>query len=320
VALVVAILLSVVGAFAAEGGADGRSVLRSGRLSFSLEVEGEVCPYDVLGIYVMPGESVRVRVLGDHGSDGFDVSAGDGLLERISELAWSWTAPRDPGLRTLSVYRRSTGESARLNVFVMVPATNLRGGVLNGYRIGDYPAKPWKGLPLYNPPKGFIEVTEENVSTPVSPHFTIGQFLCKQDGGYPKYLVLRERLVLKLELILDHVNDAGFRCGSFVIMSGYRTPSYNRAIGNVKYSRHLWGGAADIFIDEQPRDGVMDDLDGDGKTDLGDAAVLYELIDDLYGRPFYERFLGGLGRYRRTRSHDPFVHVDVRGFRARWGD
>jgi hypothetical protein len=26
-----------------------------------------------------------------------------------------------------------------------------------------------------------------------------------------------------------------------------------------------------------------------------------------------------LARYRKTPAHGPFVHVDVRGFRARWG-
>jgi uncharacterized protein YcbK (DUF882 family) len=103
-------------------------------------------------------------------------------------------------------------------------------------------------------------------------------------------------------------------------MSGYRTPYYNKLIGNVKYSRHLWGGAADIFIDEHPEDGMMDDLNGDGRIDCHDAAVLYDIIDQMYGKPWYERFLGGLGRYEKTNSHGPFVHVDVRGFRARWGN
>ena len=102
-------------------------------------------------------------------------------------------------------------------------------------------------------------------------------------------------------------------------MSGYRTPFYNRAIGNVKYSRHLWGGAADIFIDEDPKDGTMDDLNRDGIINYKDAAVLYDIVDDLYGKPFYRIFMGGLGRYKKTANHGPFVHVDVRGFRARWG-
>ena len=47
---------------------------------------------------------------------------------------------------------------------------------------------------------------------------------------------------------------------------------------------------------------------------------LYDLIDKLYGEHSYKPFAGGLGRYKTTSAHGPFVHVDVRGFRARWGD
>ena len=174
--------------------------------------------------------------------------------------------------------------------------------------------------PIYRPPRGFIEVTEDNLETLVSPHFRLKDFLCKQDGDYPKYLVLQEKLLLKLELILEKVNEEGVRCNTFHVMSGYRTPYYNKLIGNVKYSRHLWGGAADIFIDEHPEDSMMDDLNGDGQIDYRDAGVLYDIIDRMYGKPWYQRFLGGLGRYKKTSNHGPFVHVDVRGFRARWGD
>jgi uncharacterized protein YcbK (DUF882 family) len=125
---------------------------------------------------------------------------------------------------------------------------------------------------------------------------------------------------VKLELLLEKTNEAGYRCDSFVVMSGYRTPFYNHLIGNVKYSRHQWGGAADIFIDEDPVDGMMDDLNGDGKSDVRDAHVLYEIVDRMYGKPWYEPYIGGLGAYRTTPNHGPFVHVDARGFRARWGD
>ncbi len=130
---------------------------------------------------------------------------------------------------------------------------------------------------------------------------------------------MKERLLLKLELILERTNERGYRCDTFHIMSGYRTPYYNKAIGNVRYSRHVWGGAADIFVDENPKDAMMDDLNQDGVIDFRDAAVVYDIVDDLFGRPFYAPFTGGLGRYRKTTAHGPFVHVDVRGFRARWG-
>jgi hypothetical protein len=206
-----------------------------------------------------------------------------------------------------------------LNVFVLVPTDKIRDGTLNQYRIGTYPGRA-KGRPaIYETPAGLIEVTEENRGTLVSPHFRLEQFLCKQESGYPKYAVLRTRLLLKLESILELVNRAGYRCDTFHIMSGYRTPYYNELIGNVRYSRHLWGGAADIFIDADPVDGMMDDLNRDGRIDYRDAEVLYDLIDGEHGKPWYKRFAGGLARYKKTSDHGPFVHVDVRGFHARWG-
>jgi uncharacterized protein YcbK (DUF882 family) len=119
---------------------------------------------------------------------------------------------------------------------------------------------------------------------------------------------------------LEQVNKLGYRCDTFYVLSGYRTPYYNKSIGNVKYSRHLWGGAADIFIDENPKDNYMDDLNKDGVINWKDSEVIYNIVDDLYGEPFYDMFVGGLGWYRKTPSHGPFVHVDVRGSRARWGD
>src|SRR5262245_21810244 len=98
----------------------------------------------------------------------------------------------------------------------MVPFEAVRNGMLNGYHIGEYPVpvsndSPWSltMAPAYAAPPGFIEVTPENIDTPVSPHFTLGQFLCKQPGDFPKYLVLTTRLLIKLESILDEVNRLG---------------------------------------------------------------------------------------------------------------
>lgn len=222
----------------------------------------------------LPGETITVEALG----------------RRVE-----WTAPLKPGLYPIQV------DSVTIQAFVLVPYARLRGEYINGYRIGRYPARP---------PAGFIEVTRANENTFVTPHFRLKQFLCKQGGSYPKYVVLDERLLQKLEHLLDVANDAGLRASTFTIMSGYRTPAYNRALGNVPYSRHTWGAAADIFIDENA-DGRMDDLNRDGRSDVRDAELLYRLFDDAQAR-------GGMGKYRPTAAHGPFVHVDIRDRRARW--
>lgn len=290
-----------------------------GKAAFRVRFKDEVTPYRVTGVFVLPGEKLEIEVpAGETASAcSLDVSVGQAAGEGLNR--WTWEAPHETGDASIVIRNADLRDSVTLNAFVMIPFKNLTGEYLNGYRVGKYPGVSIGKVSIYGSPAGFIEVTERNFNTLVSPHFQLGQFICKQDGGYPKYIVLRERLVLKLELILEHLNMAGHGCNTLEVMSGYRTPYYNKAIGNVEYSRHLWGGAADIFVDSDPADGMMDDLNGDGVIDLLDARVISDLIDRMYGRPWYERFIGGLAKYRSNSRHGPFVHVDVRGKRARWG-
>lgn len=298
--------------------AEPRPPFDSGEVGFSLRVREDVNPYRVFGVFVLPGETVPLQIEGHPQKEQFQLQASAGQLEQSGPGEWQWRAPRASGRYGVQVLPPQGAEAMQLNVFVMVPASEVKNGWLNGYRIGQYPQHPLKGLPIYLPPSGFIELGPQDADAAVSPHFTVGQFLAKQKSGWPKYLVLRERLVLSLEALLAEVNALGHRADSFFVMSGYRTPHYNAGLGNGRYSRHLWGGAADIFIDENPRDGVMDDLNRDGRINSGDSAWLGRLVDDLHARPFYASFLGGLGKYRENSRRGPFVHVDVRGFKARW--
>lgn len=292
----------------------------SDRAGFKVTANGITTDLRLAGVFVLPGESLFVACSTCIEPQTVTLKATQGATVRQQDK-WCWIAPTRPGMYDLTVKQDGLGpDSITLRAFVMIPFSQVRGGKLNGYRIGNYPKKPYRGLSQYKPPRGFVEVTAENANINVTPHFKLGQFVCKQAGGYPKYIVLRELLLLKLEVILDKVNQAGHRCSTFNVMSGYRTPWYNKSIGNVKYSRHQWGGAADIFIDVDPVDGMMDDLNGDGRISWKDADIVYEIVDDMYGTNPYARFIGGLARYRKTSNHGPFIHVDVRGFRARWGD
>lgn len=290
----------------------------AGRVSFVVEVGSLRIPYQVMGVFVMPGTELPVRVVDAGARASFQVTATGGDLKPISKRKWIWQAPMEPGLYPIRIVNRLNHETMQLNVFVMVPASRMKGEYLNGYRIGKYP-KPKNGLAAYLPPAGFIEVTKENEHVRVAPHFRLGQFLCKQKGGYPKYLVLKERLLLKLELLLEDVNRHYIRAQTFTVMSGYRTPYYNHTLGNVKYSAHQYGMAADIFLDSVRVDGKMDDVNHDGRVDYNDAAELFAFIDKLSLTRRYRPFIGGLGKYRGTRAHGPFIHVDVRGYKARWG-
>jgi hypothetical protein len=204
-----------------------------------------------------------------------------------------------------------------MNVFVLHPFAELRGGTLKGYRIGTYQERPLRGDSIYLPPPGFIEVSSRDEDILVSPHFMVGQFLCKQAGD-PKYLALSRYLVVKLEAILEESAKAGYPAQTLHVMSGFRTPWYNQLIGNrTVYSRHLWGGAADIFLDTDG-DGTMDDLNGDGLSTVADARILLEVVERVDARGHVGTRPGGLAVYRKNRVRGPFVHVDARGTPARW--
>ncbi len=290
----------------------------AGKVSFSVKVNDMVTAYAVFGVYVLPGATVSLAIEPPSGDGDYAVAARSGTLTRLRSDGWQWQAPNEPGLYEVMVRATATSERMRLNLFVMVPRDRMTHGQLNNYPIGQYPTEPLRDLPIYLPPAGFIEVTPDLLTTQVSPHFQLGQFLCKQQSDFPKYVIIQESLVQKLEVILAEVNRQGFHTASFVIMSGYRTPSYNADLGNGRYSRHLWGGAADIFIDVAPNDGVMDDLNKDGMINIDDADVLRGLIDRLTAQSPSRSVQGGLSSYKATPYHGPYVHVDARGWKARW--
>jgi len=284
---------------------------------FAVRYRNVISPDRLRALTVLPGETVTLEVVDRNPGSGYVARPAAGRLVPLGTGRWAWTAPPAPGLYPIQVVAPDGGDTVTLQAFVVVPYDRLQGELLNGYRIGRYPEKPLRGRGGYGPPAGFVEVTRANEDVLVSPHFRLRQFLCKQPAGSRKYVVLNERLLVALEYVLERVNAAGYRVTTFHVMSGYRTPAYNRSIGNVRYSQHQWGAAADIFIDENG-DGVMDDLNGDGRSDIRDAEVLYRLIDAAAARPEAQGLIGGLGKYRSTAAHGPFVHVDVRNRKARW--
>jgi hypothetical protein len=285
---------------------------------FALSFNGETSAYRDTSAFVLPRAAIAIQAVGGPPGE-YVLTTRDGTAIQQGARKWRYTAPIRPGLYKVSVDGPAKKDTITLHVFVMVPATEVRNGVLNGYRIGQYPATPLKGNPLYTPPRGFVEVTRDNQDTKVSPHFTLKQFLCKEDTSksFPKYVVLEARLPLKLEAILERVNELGFETNTLHVMSAYRTPYYNRAIGDVNYSMHQWGSASDIYIDPDNKD-RMEDLNRDGRVDTRDAKWLYDVIEKLTAEKDYRKFEGGLGFYPATSAHPPFVHVDVRGGKARW--
>ncbi len=227
---------------------------------------------------------------------------------------WRWEGPAVPTSEVRV-------EAQRRWVLAVPISPDSVDTVIQGFRVGSYdrgPDSTWSLFLrahrwIYRQPVPLVPVrTAAEESLQVSPHFLLGEFLCHEPTSHPRFLYLEPSLLRKLEvaLRLGHLAD-------FVIMSGYRTPWYNAKLGNGRFSMHTYGRAADVYVDLDG-DGAMDDLNHDGRVDVRDAqwlALLFERVEQETG------LVGGIGVYDwKPETHrTPFVHTDVRGFRARWG-
>jgi len=230
-------------------------------------------------------------------------------------------APSESGVWSTAIRVGSAlKEVADFSVITLTPLSERRRGRIGLYYIGTWPTERGRRRAGYTTPSGFIEVTEENRDTPVSDHFSLDDFLTHgQETVWPKYLVLDMRLVDKLELVLLDLEQRGYTTNGVRVMSGFRTPQYNVAGGNptgrASLSRHMYGDASDIFIDNDGN-GWMDDLNHDGKLNIRDAEVILAAVDRVERE--HPGLIGGAGTYAATSGHGPFIHIDVRGYRARW--
>lgn len=220
------------------------------------------------------------------------------------------------------IYRIDDSTLSRPFSFIaLFPFSAKHGAKLGTYNVGYWPGESRRVTATYANPAGFIEVTKENADTRVSEHFRLRDFLTHdQVNVWPKYLVLRDQLVDKLELIIADLQKHGHAVDHMSVMSGFRTPQYNANGGNTAgratLSRHMYGDASDVYVDND-RNGRMDDLNGDGRWNFRDA----QLLADASARVerMYPDLTGGGGVYKETGDHGPFAHIDVRGNAARWG-
>lgn len=143
--------------------------------------------------------------------------------------------------------------------------------------------------PLVVPPMPIkYPAQRESGETFVSPHFRLSEFNCHNGVRVPTVAV--PALVRLCRDVLEPIREV---YGVVFVTSGYRTVAYNRSIGGVPQSQHIyeWGPesvAADIIPAH------------------GSPRAWAELANRLLGRS------GGLGVYEK------FIHVDNRATRARW--
>jgi hypothetical protein len=212
------------------------------------------------------------------------------------------------------------GPSTTETVFTMRSFGQKVRAWLNGYRLGYWPEEKGRlRSEAYRNPEGFIEVTPDNEDTRVSEHFRLRDFVSHgQNEVWPKYVVLREPLLDKLELVIEDLNDHGVNAEGMRVRSGFRTPAHNAAVrgeGSARDSRHQFGDAADVFIDQQGN-GKMSDLNGDKRVNFADVKMILDAVERVEAR--YPELVGGTGLYAYSGRSGPFAHIDVRGVRARW--
>ena len=119
-------------------------------------------------------------------------------------------------------------------------------------------------------------------------NFKLQEFRCKDGTDVPEELMENvEKLAKNLQVLRDHIQKP------ITIISGYRTPEYNKKCGGVKRSQHLLAKAADIIVKDM--------------TSLEVRDTIIQLIKEGKMDP------GGVGIY------PTFTHYDVRGRNARWG-
>ena len=116
----------------------------------------------------------------------------------------------------------------------------------------------------------------------LSPHFSKAEFADHSGAPFPPGIP-SPKLIVKLEAL-----RAALGGKPITIVSGYRSPAHNKAVGGAKNSQHLRGRAADIKVE-----GVS-------------PRVVADIAEAVFG------WLSGIGRY------DTFTHVDVRRSHARW--
>lgn len=287
-----------------------------GHAASSVTVDGRPLFFEVQALPALPDQAIHLVPNSRGPEDGFTLRVREGEVREFGE-GWIWTAPPVPGAYPIEVGQHDTGDTVWLTVLVAYPADSVVDGRLHGYSLGRYKEVPLRGNPAYLPPQGFVEVPADQLDLAVSPHFALGQFLCKQEGDR-RFILLSPDLVAKLEAGLEVLNADGHAVPTFHIMSGFRTPAYNQAIGNTSvYSRHLYGDAADIFVDVDA-DGYMDDLNEDGRRDRADAQMLMGYFERLTQTHAGKLKAGGLSTYGPMPHRGPFIHVDTRGNPARW--
>lgn len=118
-------------------------------------------------------------------------------------------------------------------------------------------------------------------------YFKENEFKCK--CGKCKFIEPPDELVKVLVEIREHYNSP------VIIKSGYRCATHNRNVGGATSSRHVSGDAVDFTVK-----GIK-------------TIDVYNYVIEVFGdRPY------GIAKKIIADPFRGFVHLDTRGYKARW--
>ena len=241
------------------------------------------------------------------------VRNGDTALATVAKTLASdkvFAPPRAGFYRLALLKAGQQREIEGLTLAVLVPFEEKEGAMLRGYRIGTYIAERVAGR--QPPPEGFLEITPADVDLPITKHLRVGDFLNHdQQGVWPSYAAVNPKLLDKLELVIQEIarwhGDKAVAEIEIDVHSGFRAPEHNRKIRRAaRDSQHQYGDAADVAID----------ANGDGKLTAIDSRMVALAVEIVELK--HPDLVGGLGLYTSGHSSTNYVHIDVRGRRARW--
>jgi hypothetical protein len=266
--------------------------------------------------FAMPGQEISypLDVHGDPTELRYAwVRNGDTALSTVPKTLTSDKvfAPPRAGFYRLALLKNGPHrEIEGLTLAVLVPFEEKEGAMLRGYRIGTYIAERVAGR--RPPPSGFLEITPADVDLQITKHLHVGDFLNHdQVGVWPSYAAVNPKLLDKLELVIQEIarwhGDKAVADIELDVHSGFRAPEHNRKIRRAaRDSQHQYGDAADVAID----------ANGDGKITAIDSRMVGLAVEIVELK--HPDLVGGLGIYTSGHSSTNYVHIDVRGRRARW--
>jgi len=121
----------------------------------------------------------------------------------------------------------------------------------------------------------------------ITENFSLHEFRCRDGSDVPEeYMENVRELCENLQVLRDYIQKP------ITVISGYRSPTYNRKIGGARRSQHLLAKAGDLIVK--------------GMTPGEVKEAIVHLIKEGKMKK------GGVGLYTY------FTHYDVRGFNRRW--